>query len=426
MTGVPRPIRQAVLTRASSVRREVQRYLDPGRVPLGLVTVLSGYGGLGKSQYSILLAGRLSRGELGDPAATVIATAEDDHATTVRPRLEAVQADLDLVRFIHIQADDGEEDGIAIPDDLELVEEAMRVARAKLLIVDPLVAHLPGSIDSHKDQSVRRALTPLYRLAQTLDCGILAVIHLNKSMGLSPLQWISGSGAFGNFGRSVLLLDRDPEDPDGEQGRRRVLAHIKSNAGPEMPSLLYEIVPTELAATADQPQVVTSRLELLGESPHTGRALLAAGSSDEERSALDDAREFLLAELDDEQRHPADELFRAARNQGINDRTLQRARKAIGAKNEKTGFGRGWEWWLPKATSSSGKPAWFHEGVSPQDVSPSGESATVEPAQARPLIPGDDGFLDVVARAHMAGQLTTGEALQREAEHKFILRAEAA
>jgi AAA domain len=368
------PARRAVLKLAQDVRRERLRYLEPGRIPLGLVTVIGGYGGLGKSQYSLLVAAKLTRGEYCEPAAVVIATAEDSPSTTVVPRLEALQADLGFVGFVSIQCDDRIEDGITIPDDLDTLYTAMEQVGAKLLIVDPLVAHLPGQIDSHKDQSVRRALAPLYRLAQELDCAVLALIHFNKAHGLQPLQRLSGSGAFGNAARSVLLLDRDPDDPDGEQGRRRVLAHVKSNDGPEMPSLLYEIAPILLPATGVDPEVETSRLELIGESPHDGRALLASAStSDEERTALDNAVEFLLGELgNDGQRYLVEDLFKAARRNGISDRTLQRARKAIGAQTEKAGFGRGWEWWLPEGAKQTAETAWLREGAVHAVTAPSG------------------------------------------------------
>src|SRR5437868_2982020 len=72
---VPAPHLQVVAARrgvaipASQIRRERIAWLDAGRVPLGLVTVLAGIGGLGKSQWTCLLAGRLSRGELGVPGA---------------------------------------------------------------------------------------------------------------------------------------------------------------------------------------------------------------------------------------------------------------------------------------------------------------------------------------------------------------------
>lgn len=373
------PERRAALIRSATVGRERLRYLEPGRVPLGLVSVLGGYGGLGKSQFTLLMAAKQSRGEYGIPGAVVIATAEDGLSTTVRPRLEAVQADLDLVHFIVIQSDDGLEDGIAIPDDLDIVAGELERVGARLLIIDPLVAHLPGDIDSHKDQSVRRALAPLYRLAQELDCAVVVLIHLNKAQGMQPLQRLSGSGAFGNAARSVLLLDRDPDDPDGAEGQRRVLAHVKANDGPLMPSLLFEIEPILLPATATEPDVETSRMELLGESPHSGRALLAAGAeSEEERTALDEAIDFLLVELGDEQRRLASELVKGAMAIGIAKTTLHRARKQLGVETAKVGFSRGWEWWLAKIPSEPRKPAFYREESVSRDTEPSVESSGSE------------------------------------------------
>jgi hypothetical protein len=284
-----------------------------------MVTVLAGIGGLGKSQWTALLAAE-------NPGVTLIATAEDSPAVTVRPRLEAVAADLDRVKFARIQSDDGLEDGITIPDDVDTLAELVATSKATLLVVDPLVAHIPMEIDSHKDQSVRRALAPLYRLADEQRCAVVAVMHLNKAQGLAPLARLSGSGAFGNLARSVLLLDRDPDDPGGEEGNRRVLAHVKCNVAPLAPSLLYEIEPILLPAQDNnQPEVDTSRLKLLGESPHNGRTLLAT-ASEEERGALEEAMEFLRAELADGQRYPAGNVFKAARQLGIADRTLKKPR----------------------------------------------------------------------------------------------------
>jgi AAA domain len=366
--GFPIPARQAVAIAATRVRREQVEWLEPGRVPLRMVTVLAGVGGLGKSQLACLWAAHNS-------GVTLIATAEDSPSTTVRPRLEAVEANLDLVQFVSVQCDDGIEDGLTIPDDMDELERLVAELQARLVIVDPLVAHLPMHIDSHKDQSVRRALAPLYRLAEAQSCAVLALLHLNKSQGLAPLMRLSGSGAFGNAARSVLLLDRDPGDPDGDEGDQRVLAHIKCNVAPLAPSLLYKVAPIVLPATDVDPEVETSRLELLGESSYNGRTLLTV-ASEEERTALDEAEEFLRGELgDDGVRYLAEEIFKAARKLGINDRTLRRARQSIGAETEKAGFGRGWEWWLPKGTSQSSEPAFLHEEASPPDLAPSGDAA---------------------------------------------------
>jgi AAA domain len=406
-------VRRAVATPASRIHREQVEWLEPGRIPLRMVTVLAGIGGLGKSQLACLYAAS-NRG------VTLIATAEDSPSTTVRPRLEAVQADLERVRFVSIKTSEGIEDGIAIPDDMEELERLVAEAEARLVVVDPLVAHLPMHIDSHKDQSVRRALAPLYRLAEAHNCAVLALLHLNKATGLAPLMRLGGSGAFGNAARSVLLLDRDPDDPDGEEGNRRVLAHIKCNVAPLAPSFVYEVKPILLPATDSDPEVETSRLELIGESPHNGRALLAT-ASEEERTALDEAVEFLLAELGDGERHNAGEITKAAARIGINYRTLRRARKAVGAGSEKEGFGGdgAWKWWLPKGTSLPGEPAFLHVGDSLPEVSPSLSSS---PNGRHPVL-GDELYPAVLAEAVRNEQIAPGEAEQALAVHKYVVRA---
>ena len=42
-----------------------------------------------------------------------------------------------------------------------------------------------------------------------------------------PLEKIGGSVGFGNTARSVLYLAPDPEDPEGDGGTSRILAHVK-------------------------------------------------------------------------------------------------------------------------------------------------------------------------------------------------------
>jgi hypothetical protein len=57
---------------------------------------------------------------------------------------------------------------------------------------------------------------------------------------------VTGSGAFVNAARSVLALVRNPDDPEGEQGRERVLAHVASNWGTYAPSLAARVETREI------------------------------------------------------------------------------------------------------------------------------------------------------------------------------------
>jgi hypothetical protein len=70
----------------------------------------------------------------------------------VRPRLEAADANLDLVD-IH-----SDERPIMLPGDIKRLERSIREHKAKLVVLDPIAGHLTPSI--HQDQEVRKALTP--------------------------------------------------------------------------------------------------------------------------------------------------------------------------------------------------------------------------------------------------------------------------
>lgn len=258
--------RRLVVVPASKISRERVEWLDPGRVPYGYVTILAGVGGLGKSQWTCLLAAQLSQGAFGEPRATIISTTEDTPSTTVRPRLEAAGADLDLIHFVHITTKEGDEEGLTIPDDVGELTDMVRMFGVGLVVIDPLVGHLPLKIDAHRDQSVRQALNPLFGMAKATGCAVIALLHLNKAEGLSRMSRISGSVGFRNAARSTLFLERDPDDPRGEMGSRRVLIHEKCNLGPERHAQLYEVQPMALEAVGMFPMVETSRLQFLGDA----------------------------------------------------------------------------------------------------------------------------------------------------------------
>lgn len=209
---------EAVATPASQVEREEVDWLEPGRIPCGHITGLVGHPGLGKSMYTCDLAARVSRGDLGEPANVLMLSAEDSLAATVRPRLEAAQADLDRVRFVRMEHGDGLDSDLSFPSDLNELRRLVAELRPKLVVIDPLVSHLDDAVDSHRDHNVRKALAPLRAIADEFGCAVVALMHLNKDTSVDALLRIGGSVGFGALARSVLLLARDPDDEEGETG----------------------------------------------------------------------------------------------------------------------------------------------------------------------------------------------------------------
>ncbi|MGH7881929.1 MAG: AAA family ATPase, partial [Candidatus Dormibacteraceae bacterium] len=226
-----------------------------------------------------------------------------------------------------------------LPGDIPAIERVIVEMKAKLLIIDPLMAYLGGEVNSHRDQDVRRALAPLANLAERTGVVAVVVRHLNKASGGSPIY--RGGGSIGIIGaaRVGLLVAKDPQDEE-----RRILAPIKNNLSASPPSLAYKMVAGEKG---------TVRVEWQGASEVTAAQLLvvANGESAGERSALEEAEAFLI-ELLSKGPIPGKEALKEARDIGIADRTLKRARQMLNVEANKQSMSGGWCWSLPGVDGS--------------------------------------------------------------------------
>jgi hypothetical protein len=329
-----------VATPFAQITRERVEWLWAGRIPRRGVTIIAGDPGLGKSLLTVKLAADVSTGRLGSaPGNVLMISAEDSPSAVIRPRLEAAGADLARVDIVTFRRD-GIEDGIRLPDDVEELDWQVARRDAALVSIDPLVAHLPENVNSWRDQSVRRALAPLGRMADKYECAVAPIVHLNKGRAADPLKRTGGSIGFTGAARSALILARDPDDPDPED-KRRVLAQFKSNYGAIAPSLRYEI---KLDDVDGQPEAV---LIERGECDHRADDLLAA-SVGNERTERDEAADLLRDELADGP-EPQKAVQAAARAAGISEATLKRAKRivGIGSKKEPGSTIGAWWWALP-------------------------------------------------------------------------------
>lgn len=144
--------------RMGNVRPEPVKWLWPGRIPFGKLTILDGDPGLGKSLLSLDLAARVSTGrpmpdgtksDLSGPAGVVLLSAEDDPADTIRPRLDAAGANCDRVVLVPAIVESIERDGHRIERrrlptlaDVGAIRDTVVAEGAKLLIVDPIAAYM--------------------------------------------------------------------------------------------------------------------------------------------------------------------------------------------------------------------------------------------------------------------------------------------
>lgn len=328
----------------SEVQPEKVDWLWPARIVLGKLNIIDGNPGEGKSTLTLDIASRVSTGkampncvETREPAGVVIASAEDGLADTIKPRLLAAGADCNRILALTTIKDTEteEERPLTLPDDLGVIREAINRINAKLLVIDPLMAFLSGDVNSHRDQDIRRVLHAVANLAEDTGVAVVVIRHLNKSNTGNALY--RGGGSIGIIGaaRSGLLVATDPDDEN-----RRVFASIKSNLSKPPESLAFHLEDCNSV----------SKVVWDGTSLHNANTLLAV--SGEEKGALDEAKDVLhdILSLGPIQ---ASEVKRQAREAGISERTLQRAKEGLGVHSQKESMSGPWLWKLPKVASAN-------------------------------------------------------------------------
>jgi hypothetical protein len=339
-----------ILERMDTIAPEPIRWLWPERIPLAKVTVIAGDPKLGKSTVGLDIVARLSRGGpwpealdfRHEQAASIILSAEDDPADTIRPRLDAAGADVSRVHVLRAVRDraDGLERIFSLVRDLPHLEHALREMRdVRLVLIDPATAYLDGT-ESHKNADVRALLAPLATLAAEHSVAVLLVLHLNKNGNGGPaLYRISGSLAFAAAARSVLFVSKDPENPS-----RRFLLPGGSNLGSDVGGLAFTLGRAEGALA---PAVLWERGAVRQDLDDLLEAQSGGAEARERRSARAEAERFLREKLAD---GPVDakEIVRDASAAGVAKRTLDRAKADLGVTSRAPPFKGGpWAWELP-------------------------------------------------------------------------------
>jgi hypothetical protein len=326
-------------------------WLWPGRFALGKIGLIAGLPDMGKGQIAAFLAAvvtailELPCNEGTAPQGNVIwFNAEDDARDTVKPRLIAAGADPKRVHFVNSTQINGVDKGFSLVTDLPPLREAIKkIGNVVLIIIDPVSAYLGiGKVDGRSATDVRGVLTPLKEMAEELHVAVIGIAHFNKKDDIkSALLRVSDSIAYVAAARHVYAVLDDPEDKDS-----KLFVKAKNNLAPDKKALRYGVsVKTvghdpKLNVDIDAPYIVwhPQYVEITA-----NEAMQASGG----HTAKREAREFLLKQLE---AGPAksDEVLEEAKQEGIAEKTLRRAKKELGIKSRKQGGpGTPWVWELP-------------------------------------------------------------------------------
>jgi putative DNA primase/helicase len=354
------------------------RWLWPDRIAGDKLTMLVGDPGVGKSLLSLDMAARVSTGRpwpdepvntgLREPGGVLLLSELDDPDDTIRPRLQALGADLSRIvllrSFIRVAdppAPDPHEDVMeavvrrlcakrtpplrdnlpfSVGGKLTMLADAIkRMGNCKLLIIDPLSAYIDSN---YTRRQLNELMQELVEIAASEQVAILVVSHFSR--GSHSLFHYGGqtNSRFVASARSVWKIVGDSEFRD-----RRLLLPLKNNLGSDWLGLGFRI---ESAPDDPAPRIGWEQTPLEVKAPRMvyepEKPKTLPNSYALHRQMI---HEWLRQQLESGERF-AQEILAAAALARIGQRSLRLALREIGGQTRKGSTGL-WVWSLENQSS---------------------------------------------------------------------------
>lgn len=288
----------------------------PSWIPRGMLTVLGGFQGTGKSMFLMELARTVIHGGTWPDGAPVERTGSvvyiDAEAIPMENAKRARQLGLDRTQLFLLYASEGQMLDLVERSWRDHVVELVAAKRPELVIVDSLSSASSNGQD--RPEQVNPLMMFLAGLARRHDCGVVLLHHLRKPSGqlafpLVTIHEFAGSRHITAMARSVLGLSVMQNGSKGFtlNGPRR-LDLCKTNVADSYP----EPIGLKLVATGDGGKVFQ-----FGEAP-----AIDGGT------ARDECGEWLLDALADGPMRMKD-LLALGEEHGYNASMIWRARKTL-------------------------------------------------------------------------------------------------
>jgi hypothetical protein len=334
---------------ASLERSQPPRWLWYQRVVIGYLNLLLGNEGIGKSTLIAWVIARVTCGELpgdlrGRPMGVGILGDEDSFDDVWTPRLHAAKAD--LTQVVQIERPDG--GFVNIREDREKLQAVASEHNLGLLYFDQLLDNLGVGVDDWRQKAVRDALQPIRALSREIEISTLGSLHPNKRAD-SFRELMAGTVAFNSVSRSSLLLAQHPEDEN-----LRVLVRGKGNLSQIPEAIEFQLDEHRFTANGHEFKVP------LAQGFHVGDLTVDDLLGDEpklrEHSQVADACEIITALLPkDGEWHAAKPMYEACMEEGIEDRTVKRAKARLKLEHQRTQtFPATIEWRWPDTQDTDG------------------------------------------------------------------------
>lgn len=312
----------------ASVQPREAEYLAEPYLPRGMITILAGHAGQGKTTLALWLASHVSNGDLmpgGKPGNVYYFTTENDESIVLRPRLEAMDARLDRVMVMRSDARQ-----LTLTDPRLFEMHKIFDGKPDLIVFDPVQSYVGKKLDMNRTDDVRFMMDNLNKLLHATNAAVVLICHTKKApMGFNgrPCELINGSSDFVNAARSVCFLGRDPARPDV-----CVVAQEKNSLGLPGASRAFTIGEDGAVHWSDEECELTAA-QILTYSDEKRQH--AARPSERAQAALRD----LLAK---NEKMRSTDILEACAKQGISRSAVYRARDELPIQKQRTGMGSFW------------------------------------------------------------------------------------
>jgi putative DNA primase/helicase len=299
-------------------------------VPVGKITVLAGYPGVGKTAIAISFAAEVTS---RDARNVIYITHEDSPADTLIPHFKNASGNTKRLFFcdgslkLNTQGVHERIDRRVDHTDLEILAILAEVAKPKLIVFDPLDPLYHG-LNVNRERAARLEIEKLALFARRIQCAILFVTHLNRRSYRAPMEQIRDNHILNTAARSILLAGELVSEPNAY-----AMVHIKCNVTERGPSLKYRI---EDGAFDWHGHVDVNADQVL---PLIGKDSCTPG--------IRQAKEFLVEQL----RHGPVNVEDIKLKAQCSMATLNRAKASLGVSSMKSKTANGqWYWCLRSLT----------------------------------------------------------------------------
>ncbi|WP_322176721.1 AAA family ATPase [Acutalibacter caecimuris] len=226
-----------------SFPEEEAKWLVPGWIPEGQISVIAADGGIGKTTLwchiiAALSSGRScildSPGHVREPMRITFFTTEDSVRKKLKKKLRLAGANMNNITTPDFV---GDRDGLLhkLKFGSPEMEEALRALRPVLCVFDPVQGFTPPKVNMGSRNEMRDCLAPLVSIGEDINTTALIICHTNKRPKAYGRDRIADSADLWDIARSVMMAGFT----DG-QGVR-YLSNEKNNYGALQETILFTI-----------------------------------------------------------------------------------------------------------------------------------------------------------------------------------------